>query len=72
MTKDSGKSRPQGGATQRKVKWGFIPAAAGKKPKHHPMTDMDGDGTLGLNVTDRGKDNLHGHNYPGRPYPKNK
>jgi hypothetical protein len=64
---DNGKARPSAGPSQRYEKWGFIPAAAGKNPKKHPMTDiskMDG-----MNVTDRGKNGRHGHNYPGRPLP---
>jgi hypothetical protein len=66
---DEGKAKPSSGSNKVGEKWGWIPAAAGKNGKHHPATDLS---TIDGGVTDRGKNGLHGHHYPGRPLPGNK
>lgn len=58
---DEGKAKPSAGSDQVGEKWGFIPAAAGGKPKHHPMGHQDG--TDGSGAKDSGKGNKHGHTY---------
>jgi hypothetical protein len=58
---DEGKAKPDSGSDQVGSKWGFIPAPAGGKPKHHEMGHQHG--TDGSGVIDSGKKNSHGHHY---------
>jgi hypothetical protein len=58
---DEGKAAPSGGSNHVGAKWGWIPAPAGQKGKHHPMGHQDG--TDGSGSKDSGKGNKHGHTY---------
>jgi hypothetical protein len=58
---DEGKAKPEGGSSKIGSKWGWIPAAAGGKGKHHEMGHAN-DGDMS-GVLETGKGNRHGHAY---------